>query len=254
MISVTPDKSASCALIGYNNLVVSSTQAPEATSANTYQRYTPATGSQVAKFQLSTATAIDYIGIAAHNIGTHDSGTEIILSYAATVGGALTEITRFTPGDNGAIFKYFTEISGVAEIAVTTNATTTGMEIGVVAAGIALRMEQPIYGGHRPLELNYSTEYQNSVSESGQFLGRTVKREGASATFDWQHLNPDWVRVYLKPFILAATTQPFFIQWRPDLYDSAAYCHTTADIQPSNMGGGSGLMQVSISVRAHSDV
>lgn len=253
-VAITPDKSASCALIGYDNQLISSTQAPNALTANTYQRYEPATGATVAKFQLVSATSVDYIAIGAHNIGTHEDGTEITLSYATTVGGALTTIDTFTPSDNGAIFKSFDAIAGVAEIALTTNATVAGLEVGVFHAGTALQMQRPIYGGHNPIDLNQKTKYENSMSETGQFLGRTVQRQGLETTFSWQFLTPDWVRTTFKPFKEAAVTQPFFIKWRPDIYEAAAYCHTTRDIQPSNMSGGSGLMQTSMTVRAHSDV
>jgi hypothetical protein len=249
----TPDKSASCARIGYGNFLISSTEAPNALEPNTYQRYTPGTGSTVAKFQLSTSTSIDYVAIAAHNIGTHDDGTDIVISYATTIGGALTEIDTLSPVDNAAIFLSFDAIS-VAEIAITTDTSIYGMEIGVVQAGEALVMEQPIYGGHSPIDLNQATEYENSMSESGQFLGRTVLRQGLETSFSWQHLTPAWCRSTFQPFVSHAVTLPFFIQWRPDLYDAAVYGYTTGDINPTNMGGGSGLMSANFKMVAHSDV
>lgn len=254
MIPIIPDKSASCALIGYGNLLTVSTDAPEAIAPNTYQRYQPLTGVQVAKFQTTSATAINYIGIAAHNIGTHDDSTEIILSYATTAGGALTEITRLTPIDNGALFLTFDEIAGVEEIAIETNAVTAGMEIGVIQTGLYMRMERPIYGGHAPIDLNASTDYQTSESDTGQFLGRVAVSEGLRTQYKWQHLTPAWIRETFEPFIVHARSLPFFIKWRPDLYDTAAYGYTTRDISPSNMGGGHGLMEVSFSMRAHSDI
>lgn len=253
MISITPDKSASCARIGYSTLLVSSSEAPEMLEPNTYQRYTPSTGAVVAKFQLATSASVDYVGIAAHNIGTHDSGTVLTVSYATTIGGALTTIDSFTPSGNGAIFLTFDALT-VAEIAITTNATTTGLEIGVIQAGIALVMQQPIYGGHGPADLNQSTTYQDSISETGQFLGRTILKQGLETSLSWQHLTPAWYRSDFQPFVEHARTLPFFIQWRPDLYDAPVYGYSTRDINPSNMAGGSGLMSVTMNLRAHSDV
>lgn len=253
MIASTPNHPERLALIGYNNLLVSSTEAPLALTANTYERYEPASGAVVAKFQLAALSPIDYVAIAAHNVGTQDDGTELLIQYATTIGGALTDLESITPTDNAAIMICFDELD-VAEIAITTNATTTGLEIGVVYAGKALQMQQPIYGGHTPIDLSAKTEYQSTMSDSGQFLGRNVIRKGLETTFSWQHLEDDWIRETFKPFIISAQTIPFFIKWRPDYYDSSVFGYTTGDISPSNMGGGSRLMSVSMTMRAHSDV
>ena len=241
------------ALIGYNNLLVSSSQAPKALTANTYERYEPSTGAVVAKFQLLTRSAIDFIGIAAHNVGTQDDGTVLLVQYATTIGGALTTVDSFTPADDTAIMLTFDSVT-VAEIAITTNATTSGLELGVVYAGEALQMQQPIYGGVSPIELSSETKYQSTMSDSGQFLGRNIISQGLEASFKWQHLEDDWIRSTFKPFMQSAKLTPFFIKWRPDYYDSSVFGYTTNDIKPSNMGGGSRLMSVSFNMRAHSDI
>jgi len=253
MIPITPDNSNRHALIGYGNRLTSSGDAPEALTPNTYQRFTPGTGAVISKFQIAVPLPVNYVGIAAHNIGTHDDGTEVTIAYATTIGGALTTIATFTPSDNGAIFKTL-DTTTIAEIAITTNAVTAGLEIGVVQAGEYMQMQQPIYGGHSPIDLSAETDYQTSESETGQFLGRTISSEGLETQYKWQHLTPDWVRDTFKPFMTHAKTLPFFIQWRPDLYESAAYGYTTGDIKPSNMGGGHRLMQAGFKMRAHSDV
>jgi len=253
MISITPDTTSRHALIGYGNLLAASSTAPEALTPNTYQRYEPAAGAVVTKFQLAVPLACNYVGIAAHNIGSHDDGTEITIAYATTIGGALTTIDTFTPDDNGAIFRSF-DSTVIAEIAITTNAVTTGLEIGVIQSGVSMRMEQPIYGGHSPIDLSAETDYQTSESETGQFLGRTISSEGLETQYQWKHLAPDWVRDTFKPFMIHAKTLPFFIQWRPDLYQAAAYGYTTGNIKPSNMGGGHQLMQAGFKMRAHSEL
>lgn len=92
------------------------------------------------------------------------------------------------------------------------------------------------------------------MSESGQWLGRSIMRQGNDTQFSWRHLDPDWYRQRFAPFAERAKKYPFFIKWRPDLYDNAVYAHTTDDISPSNMGGGHNLMTVSMNVRGHDDV
>ena len=253
MIPITPSNPERLALIGYSSKLTSSTLAPEMLTPNTYERYTPGTGAVVAKFELGASSDIDFIAIGAHNIGTHDGGTEITVSYATTVGGALTEIESITPTDNGALFFSFDSVTA-AQIAIETNATTSGQEIGVIYTGEALQMQQPIYGGHSPIELSQNTTYSSSMSESGQFLGRTITRKGLETSFSWRHLDHEWYRSDFQPFAQSARTLPFFIQWRPDVTSAAAFGYTTGDIKPTNMGGGSKLMSVDLTMRAHSDV
>ena len=253
MIPITPSNPERLALIGYNSLLTSSTEAPKALIPNTFERYTPASGAVVAKFQLSTSATVNYIAIGAHNIGSHDDGTVVTISYATTIGGALTSIDSVTPSDNSALFFSFDSIT-MAEIAITTNATTSGLEIGVVYAGESLQMQQPIYGGVDPIDLASVTKYQSAMSDSGQFLGRNVIRQGLESTLKWQHLDDLWIRNTFKPFMQSAKTLPFFIKWRPDYYDSAVFGYTTSDIKPANMGGGSRLMTVSVDMRGHADI
>ncbi len=233
------------ALIGYDNLLITSTEAPEALTANTFERYKPAAGAVVAKFQLNALSPIDFIAIGAHNIDT-----EITLQYSLTVGGALITLDVFTPTDFSALMITFDQVQAF-EIAITTNSE---IEIAVVYAGKALQMQQPIYGGHSPIDLSSKTTYQSTMSDSGQFLGRNIIRQGLETSFQWQHLEDDWIRSEFKPFMQSAKTKPFFIKWRPDYYDSSAFGYTSGDIKPSNMGGGSRLMNVGFSMRAHSDI
>ena len=254
MIPVTRSNPERLALIGYNNLLTASTEAPKALTPNTFERYLPASGAVVAKFQLSASASIDYVAIGAHNIATQDGGTSVLIQYATSIGGTLKDIDSITPLDNGSIMLTFDALT-VAEIAITTNATTSGLELGVVYAGIALQMEQPIYGDVTPIDLSSKTEYQSVMSDSGQFLGRNVIRKGTEGSYTWRHLNDEWIRSTFKPFIESAKTLPFFFKWRPDLYDTATvFCHTTADIKPANMGGGSRLMTATISIRGHEDI
>lgn len=251
---VQPTTSLKNARIGFTNLLTTSTtiEAKKMLIPNTYERYRPTAGAKTVKFQLSSPAEVDFVGIAAHNAGTQDGGVDILVQYATTIGGALTTIENVEFADNNAVMPLFTAVT-IAEIAITFNASTLGLELGVIYAGKALEMLRPIFGGHSPIDLSSVAQYQSTTSESGQFLGRNINRQGLATDFSWQHLDDVWYRDNFQPFVESAKRLPFFIKWRPDLYDVAAFGYTTSDIKPSNMGGGSKLMTVSISVKAHSD-
>jgi hypothetical protein len=98
------------------------------------------------------------------------------------------------------------------------------------------------------------TEYRNSASDTGNFLGRKIRRKGQQTSFSWQNLTDDWMRSTFKPFINHAKTKPFFIQWRPDYFtDEVGFGFSTGDIIPTNQGGTTRMMSVGLEMRAHDE-
>lgn len=244
------------ARIGYNNLLVSSssTNHEKALTPNTWERWDTGSLAATARFQLPSLQLVDFIGIAAHNL----AGEVLTLRYATSVGGSLTTIAALSPSNNKAIMHILNTPISMIELAIEYDFSVT-REIGILYAGRALQMYQPIYGGHSPIDMSANIEYQSNMSESGQFLGRNIIRRGGESTFNWRHLDPIWYRQRFQPFVEAAKTKPFFISWRPDLEASypglfpPSFGYATDDIQPSNMGGGHKLMSVSLSMRSHDD-
>ena len=250
-----PTTSLKNARIGYKNLLTASTTVAASVMLipNTWERYRPTSGAKTVKFQMTSAS-IDFVGVAAHNAGTQDNGVDITVGYAVTVGGAVTTLDTMQFNDsNGALMILFSAVTA-QEIIITFNATTDGLELGVIYAGLALEMPHGLWGGHSPITLNGKTKYQNTMSVSGQFLGREITRQGIESSFSWRHLDPDWIRSYFMPFVKSARLLPFFIQWRPDTYTDTAFGYTTGDISPSNMSGGSRLIEVSFKMRGHADI
>lgn len=239
------------ALIGFNNLLIASTtnDAKKALTVNTYERWEPSGGAVTVKFQMSIAAEVDYIALAGHNL----SGETFILQTAETIGGAVIDVESISPLDNKALMVTF-ETRTIQEV-IFTGTLSAAKEIAVVFAGKALQMQRQVYGGHSPQALSQQTEYQSSMSESGQFLGVNIIRKGTRTSFSWQFISPDWYRENFQPFVESVKTKPFFIMWRPDRYsDEVTYSKISENIRPINMGGSSGLIQVSMNVRGHSDI
>lgn len=241
------------ARIGYNNLLTGAdaSAALKALTPNTYERVGFGAGSPInTDWQTTGSQEIDYVAIAAHNF----AGFQIIFQYAVTAGGPYVDIESITPADNSAIMILLDEPITIQEIRLVVSNSDGERELGVIHAGMALQMYQPIYGGHSPIDLSATTEYFNTMSDTGQFLGQTIIRKGLNTQYAWQHLDPDWYRERFEPFVQSSRRYPFFIKWRPDLYDVTAYGFATADIKPQNMGGGHRLMSVGFQMRAHADL
>ena len=253
---VVPDnRYTNGAVIAYENLITSSDDttpadgSPKAVIPNTYERWRPANGTSTERFNLLTNADVNFVAIGAHNL----SGQTITIQYSTTDGGGLTTLTTVTPSSNEPILVTFDAVE-VSEIAI--NATwANDREIGYIATGQYLKMPYPIYGGHTPITLNPETEYQNNISESGQFLGRNIVRQGVSTDYSFRYLDPDFIRGDFNAFVDSARTKPFFMQWRPDLYsEEVAFGYTTGDVKVSNSGGGIRLMDASFSMKGHRDI
>ncbi len=243
------------ARIGYDNLLTaaSATEAEPALIPNTFERWLDASGLMESRFQPGSSVEIDFIGIASHNLGSTLSTIEVATS--PTVNGTFTVVgaKKLAIGDDRPLMFLFDAVT-VQDIKVTINGGTD-REVGNVYAGKALVMPRPIYGEHNPIELRAETEFQQNISESGQFLGRNIIRLGLESNYDWKHLTSDFIRDEFMTFVESARTFPFFLKWRPDDFpDDAVFGHTENDIKPENMGGGHRLMTVSFNVRGHHDI
>jgi hypothetical protein len=126
---------------------------------------------------------------------------------------------------------------GVRRVRVTISGASGPAQIGIIRAGVALQMEQPVFGGVRPIGLNRVIETRAAISETGQWLGRTIQRRSLSSEMVWQHLRASWYRANFEPFARALPVRPFgLIQNPARMPESAAWCWTDASPAPENMG------------------
>jgi|14BtaG_2_1085337.scaffolds.fasta_scaffold04921_4 hypothetical protein len=253
-----PTTNPSGAIIGYNNVLLSATitgdtTTPEsALTKNTWERWRPTATTVTARFRVGNVdTDINYIAIAAHNL-IGETITVKTDTVEGTAIGSMDLVETITPTSNQPIFLTFSTRT-IREVAITATFSSQ-TEIGVIYAGIYMQMPVAVYGGHTPMTLSQDTDYRDIQSDTGQFLGRSIVRQGLNGNFSWQYIEPDWYRDTFQPFVIAARTSPFFIKWRPDYYeDEIAFGYSTKDFKPTNMGGGHRLMSVSMSMRGHSD-
>jgi hypothetical protein len=208
-------------------------------AANDYtsQRWQLAPGANAWTLVTAADASIDCVFIAAHNL----SGKTVTISTSATVGGAHTTRATITPTDNSTICALFnTASTGVVytirEVRVSVN-DGTDIAVGIIRAGAALQMPIPIYGGHRPLNLNLVTEAQQQFSETGQWLGRIIKRRAVTTSYDWEYLTPTFYDTSFEPFAKTLPLQPFCIAGNPSkMASDVGFVFTDRDVEPVNMG------------------
>lgn len=206
-------------------------------AANNYtsQRWELAPGTNNWNLTTTSDAEIDCVFIAAHNL----SGKIITVQTSNTVGGAYTTRATLTPSDNSTIAILFNN-SGTAytirELRVSIN-DGSNIAVGIIKAGKALQMPIPIYGGHRPLNLNRVTEAQQQFSETGQWLGRIIKRRAVTTSYDWEYLSASWYDTYFEPFAKTLPLEPFCIAGNPSKITSdVGFVWTDRDVEPVQMG------------------
>lgn len=210
----------------------------------TWNFWQPSSQNSYIDVDFGTGTAVNYIAIRGHNCGTQGNVVNIQYSDNASP-ESFTTIDTHTPTDDSIIlFLFATETRQKFRIEFTGGSVPT---VGNIWVGTQLVMPQQIYGGHTPIIFAKKTVVRPTRSETGQYLGRSLVRQGVVLQADFTHLTASWVRANLEDFINDAATKPFFFAWRPTTYvEEICYIFTGDDLSASNMGV-KDLMQFSLS-------
>jgi hypothetical protein len=213
----------------------------------TFQRW--ALGASSCNWTLvsSNDANVDTVFIAAHSL----AGATILVQTAATVGGAFTTRATINPTDNSTIAVMFNNAGTpyvVRELRLSISGASEAATVGIIRFGEALQMQRPVFGGIQPIGLTRAVETRHSMSETGQWLGRTIQRQARRTSMPWAHLTADWYRANFEPFSLALPQTPFgLIQNPARMPESVAWCWTDETPQPENMGIRD-LMSVSLGI------
>jgi len=207
----------------------------------TTELYKPSTSNAVVNVDLTTAQDVNYFGLVGNNMGT------VKLEYSFD---DISYTSVFEKDDGSSVISMGLFEKTTARYWRFTF-TGSGQEIITVYLGVTLDMMRPIYGGHSPLSLSRKTAMQPRLSETAQFMGITIQRQGFGTSYNWNNLEAVWLRDEFKPFMLAARKQPYFIAWRPETFPTeVGYGWTMTDIKPENSGGRD-LMSVTVPIQGY---
>lgn len=208
----------------------------------TYEYWRPTAIPATWTLDAGSSVSANYFGIGAHTL----SGCAISIQ-GSNDNVSYTTIDTLTPSDNSQIMFLFAPVSyRYWRLYISSGSIPS---VGVIYVGTTLDMIRPYYAGVSPISLNKTTVIRPNRSEGGQWLGRTVIRQGSSMSAEFKNLDNAWVRNTFSQFIDDAVLYPFFFAWRPDNYpEDVGYVWVTDDIAPTNMGIRD-LMQVSFSMQ-----
>ena len=191
------------------------------------------------EIEVPEGQGVDYVAIARHNLPF--SG-QIKVSFIVleeefevtdwiSVNTRQVVMARFQRGTPNQVRVYF---RGQQEF----------VNVGVLYAGECLQLERNIYVGHTPITMGRVNTRVGGFSDSGQYLGRVLRRRTYRTSVSMQNLSPDWYRQNLDPWIGDPDGNPAFFAWRPEKYpEEIAYAWIVGDPQPSNQRP-NGMMQI----------
>lgn len=252
--NIGPDDLLCHARIGYQTMTRNATVAVSSSAAGfpadslknsmTYDRWRPESVPAYVAFNQADAVEVDYIGIAGHNL--YSVGAMITVQHSNN-GVTWSTVAIMEPSRDGALMIQFEPVTAKYwRVSIDGGIPT----IAVIYFGKVLVMQRGNYGGHSPGTLSRITDTMPNKSDTGQFLGRSIIRQGYGTSYAWSNLTANWYRQYFDPFVESARKYPFFIQWFPEKFpDEVLYAWTDDNISPSNMGVRD-LMSVGFSVQA----
>lgn len=197
------------------------------TYPTTYEYWKPVSTPATWAIDTATETKCDFAGIVGdiEGVTIQVQSSEDNVTYVTHVEGVATKkVAMFLFASIGARYWRVRFVNG-------------NPKVSVIYIGKALPMQRSIYVGHTPITLSRNTTYNNTLSENGQFLGRSIIRGGVQTNAAFQHLKADWYRANFDPFVKFAREYPFFFAWRPEgAPDEVGFVWTNEDITPQNTG------------------
>ena len=218
------------AYVGWNNLgegatITTDSEAVGFDAANvadyfTWDFWKPSTGgTHYIEFQLAAAMPCDYVSVYAQDV--HEQGGTVKLQYWN--GAAFVDAASFVPDNAAPIFLLFNEvISDRFRIEVT---AANPALLGVAMFGKSMIVPHGLKQGFAsPHNAQLYRDVTNE-SETGNFLGRSVRKEAVEFSFGTELLEYDWFISDWRPFLRHAERKPFFFKWSNTTYtNESVWC------------------------------
>lgn len=172
------------------------------------------------RVETTLTNTVNYIGIAAHNLGDVASQLRILQD-----GTLIKSVTTFD--GNGVIFVQFPTFDASADELTVTVVHTGRLEIGVLFVGLRtwlyspplLETTLPIWSGN---------DARTNRNRAGQIIGRSVIDRPAPFTIVQPAVPWDWARDTWRSLLDHAERDPFFYSWAAaDYVDDAVLMSAT---------------------------
>lgn len=100
--------------------------------------------------------------------------------------------------------------------------SATDFYVACLSFGVDFQFERGCWVGLSPSGLARDTTLTNNLSQGGNWLGRSVIRNGSLFTWSFEDLSIDFVYAYVADFAEWAETGPFFCLWNKESFPADA--------------------------------
>ena len=212
---------------------------------DTYQNWRPTAVPATVTATFDSAEAIDYVGVAAHNLGTV-GGALTVQAYSETAESWYT-VASWSPTTDAPLLAIFAPIEATEVRFLFTGGTVP--TVGVAFVGLATVMQRQIHRNAQPVFLSAKTDIKPQISDGGKLLGSMVIRRGVELSPSWRNLTKAFYNATLRPLALRMPTDPFFFAWNPDYApEEVAYGQVTGDPDGDHQGGATSLYSFGFSM------
>jgi hypothetical protein len=217
---------------------------------NTVDGWSPtAAGTAYLTVDRGSADVADYFALVAHTLA--DVSGTVKVQYSSN-GSSWTDASVLkTPTTNAPMFVTFTSASYRYWRLVITS-TGSAPFIGLAFIGQALELDRAVGSGFILPHEAHDDKYVNQVSEGGQFLGRSVIRQGVATDLVFTLQTLTFVRGAWRTFVEHAKLRPWFFAWNPAYSDDAILAWMEGNPRPAAYSSAS-LLDVGVSIRGIRD-
>lgn len=225
------------AIIAYDNLLVRSAATVTASSqrdgfsaANAWDWRTTtywsptSSGVQTITAVFASPVTADYFSIYRHNLGSVNG--VVRLQYSVDAGSTWADAFGDQDlTDNQLLLKTFDPVSASYWRVRFYCLSATPLVVGVLMLGPLLRLYRGMPAGFLPARQSRRNQVINSLTDGGQFAGRSIIPMGAETVITVKAVPPGWIRASWEPFQRHAEKYPFLFSWNHDYRpDDACWC------------------------------
>lgn len=191
------------------------------------------TSEQLITVLFDTTDAINAVGIARHNLGSTETSVSVEGLSAEPEAEWETIIEDALLGDDSPALLLFPDTYLIG-LRLRLKPTDTPPEMAVLYVGEAFRVQFGLRPGFTPIMDGQDVRKAAGVSEGGDYLGEIVLGEKLSTTAQFDHMERDWYREYMRPFVTAANRgRPFFFAALPTWYPrEVGFCWLDTPAKP----------------------
>jgi len=209
------------AYIGYNNILESGTVSvtSEATGYPKENAFdwlpgdwwkANGSGTVYLTVDMGVSTIVDYWALAFHDLADHSGTIKPQYSSGLTSPISWSDLdTVQTPTENQMIFRPVTQ-QNVRYYRFEISSTSVASCIGSLLLGQALTLQRGIKAPFTTAKHGRNKKILNSLSETGNIIGRTVYRQGQKFSIQQKNVTPAWISSNWDDLIDHVEAKPFF--------------------------------------------